>query len=190
MDKQQIKKLYQLNVELEGLLRVLESRDSESARALLKTKFNEYSNELNALLEGRETTEKVVSDAVADTKQILERARQTEVKDQEAVESEMTPMIDVAADKIKKGEQIKVDEMLSRKESADLKKAFTLNDKFRFRRELFNGSEAEFDRTLDLLVAMGSYEEAKKYLVEDLLLDERQETVADFLAIIKRHFSA
>ena len=85
---------------------------------------------------------------------------------------------------------LKLDEMLSARQSADLSKAFTLNDKYRFRRELFGGSDSDFSQTIGLIVQMNSYEEARDYLLHDLCWDSHNEAVEDFLTIIKRHFQA
>ena len=68
-----------------------------------------------------------------------------------------------------------------------LLKAFTLNDKFRFRRELFNGDDDDFADTLSLLAHMPSYAEAADYLTNDLLWDTRNPNVEDFLAILKEN---
>ncbi|MCM1520598.1 MAG: hypothetical protein NC098_07405 [Lachnoclostridium sp.] len=61
---------------------------------------------------------------------------------------------------------------------------FNLNDKFRFRRELFMNSESEFVETLAVLQAMSSIEEAEDYLYNDLAWDADNEDVKDFIALI------
>jgi hypothetical protein len=71
-----------------------------------------------------------------------------------------------------------------------LLKAFTLNDKFRFRRELFAGDDDDFSSTLVLLAQMPSYEEASDYLFHDLLWDRRDENVLAFMEILKAHMPA
>lgn len=81
---------------------------------------------------------------------------------------------------------LKVDELLARKESADLRRAFTLNDKFRFRRTLFEGSDARFVEVLDALEAMKSIAEAETYLSG--IIDVESEDGADFMNIVNAHF--
>lgn len=88
-----------------------------------------------------------------------------------------------------KENDLRLDELLSRREARQLRKAFTLNDKFRFRRELFNGDDAMFARTLDMIQAMNSMEEATRYLCDDLGWDSENEHVADFMAIVANHFA-
>ncbi|MCM1164118.1 MAG: hypothetical protein NC339_07715 [Muribaculaceae bacterium] len=81
-----------------------------------------------------------------------------------------------------------LDEMLARKRARDINKAFTLNDKYRFCRELFHGSEADFTDTLDVISAMSSFDEAEEYFYDDLCWDPDNEDVKAFMEIVKRHF--
>lgn len=83
---------------------------------------------------------------------------------------------------------IRVDEMLSRRTSADLRRAFTLNDKYRFRRELFGNSDAALNDTLEMVSAMKSVDEAEEYLYGDLGWNRTNEDVVDFMAVIRSHF--
>mgnify|MGYP000810601455 CR=1 FL=1 len=75
---------------------------------------------------------------------------------------------------------LKVDELIARKESADLRRAFTLNDKFRFRRTIFGGSDEKFSQTLQQLEAMPDFDTAMSHL-EDIL-PENGEDNEDFIA--------
>lgn len=81
---------------------------------------------------------------------------------------------------------LKVDELIARKESADLRRAFTLNDKFRFRRTLFGGSDAHFSEVLDALEGFGTYEHAERYLAG--VIDMECDDAEDFLNIVNAHF--
>jgi hypothetical protein len=78
--------------------------------------------------------------------------------------------------------------MLARQGSKDLKKAFTLNDKFRFRRELFGNSNTEMSEAIDMVSAMVTYDEATDYFYNDLGWDANDEHVKDFMTIIANHF--
>lgn len=191
-----IQELYRLNIELEGLLRVIEQRDSEEARELLAQKFKLYTESMQQLLDCAKTTQPTAGEAA-----ILD-----ETKNQEAVSAEVVPesvaaeaavaheehkaSTTVAEAAAENARSLKLDEMLSARQSADLSKAFTLNDKYRFRRELFGGSDSDFSQTIGLIVQMNSYEEARDYLLHDLCWDCHNEAVEDFLTIIKRHFQA
>lgn len=85
-------------------------------------------------------------------------------------------------------EALTLDERLARERAKDIFKAFTLNDKFRFRRELFGNSQAEFDDTLQVISAMSSLDEAEEYFYEDLCWDADNEDVKAFMEILAKHF--
>lgn len=84
--------------------------------------------------------------------------------------------------------KITLDEAFIRNKSKDLHNAFSLNDMFRFRRELFGNSAAEMTDAINLVDAMGTYPEAEDYFYNDLGWDKDSEEVAEFMAIIKNHF--
>lgn len=66
--------------------------------------------------------------------------------------------------------------------------AFCINDRFRFRRELFNNSDAEFSSAMDLVATMDNYEEAEEYFLGDLGWNEENADVTAFLDIIRQYF--
>lgn len=228
MNTDTIKQLYRLNVELEGILRVLEERDTPHARQLLDEKYRLYHSAMQQLLaeaapcmneeccraEAAGTEETLA----AGVSQLLHEAHTVEVKDQEAVEPEVEPELDAAVEAIEHGPQeavyeteafvapepapqpvqapepaaeaprMKVDEMIQRRESADLRRAFTLNDKYRFRRELFRNDEQLFADTIDRINRMQTYGQAEALLVGQMGLDDSNDTVLDFLTVVQRHF--
>lgn len=81
-----------------------------------------------------------------------------------------------------------LDERLARERAADISKAFTLNDRFRFRRELFRNSDEEFKETLDVIGSMSGMDEAEDYFFNDLCWDPAKEEVKEFMAIVAKHF--
>lgn len=85
-------------------------------------------------------------------------------------------------------ESLRLDEKLQRSRSKDLKSAFSLNDTFRFRRELFGNSAAEMTDALHMVEAMHSFDEAEDYFYGDLGWDRESDDVKEFMAIIKNHF--
>ncbi|MBD5386795.1 hypothetical protein HDR70_02775 [bacterium] len=68
------------------------------------------------------------------------------------------------------------------------KPAFCINDRFRFRRELFNNSDSAFNSAMDLVATMDDYEEAEDYFIGDLGWDLEKPEVMDFMAIIRNYF--
>lgn len=84
---------------------------------------------------------------------------------------------------------ITMDVKLAQQNSKDLKKAFTLNDRFRFKRELFGNSDNDFVDAINLVSAMQSLTEAEEYFYEDLGWDSESDEVQEFMSIIINHFS-
>ena len=85
-------------------------------------------------------------------------------------------------------EALTLDEALQRSMSRDLRKAFSLNDRFRYRRELFGNSDVEMNDTLNLVETMNSYSEAEEFFYGDLEWDSESPEVKDFMAVIRNHF--
>ena len=81
-----------------------------------------------------------------------------------------------------------LDEKLARERAADISKAFTLNDRFRFCRELFRNSNEEFKETLEVIGSMADMDEAEEYFYNDLCWDSEKEEVKEFMAIVAKHF--
>ncbi len=65
---------------------------------------------------------------------------------------------------------------------------FSINDRYRFKRELFDNSDASFNNTLALMASMENYDEAESYFIDELQWDVKRQEVADFLEIIKKYF--
>lgn len=66
---------------------------------------------------------------------------------------------------------------------------FTLNDKFRFRRELFGNSDIDMNEALDVVDAMTSREEVEDYFYNDMCWDPKNEDVKDFIRIVTAKFT-
>jgi len=71
----------------------------------------------------------------------------------------------------------------------DIRKMFTLNDKFRFRRELFGNSEIEFSDALNTVGAMRSMSEAEDYFYNDLGWNPEIDEVKEFMELLHQYFS-
>lgn len=72
----------------------------------------------------------------------------------------------------------------------DFRKMLTLNDKFRFRRELFENSEKLFADALNTIDAMRSFAEAEDYFFNTLEWDKESEEVAEFMSKLKAYFES
>lgn len=85
-------------------------------------------------------------------------------------------------------EDLRVDEKLQRSLYKNLRKALPLNDRYRFRRELFANSELDMNDALSMVDSMKSYDEATDYFYNELGWNPDDENVADFMNIVKKHF--
>lgn len=71
----------------------------------------------------------------------------------------------------------------------DIRSAFSINDKFRFRRELFENDDYVMNNALDLIMAMESAQEAENYFIDEMGWDANSEEVVDFMEIIRKYFA-
>lgn len=73
--------------------------------------------------------------------------------------------------------------------SKDIRKAISLNDRFRFKRDLFGGSDEAMCKTIEILNTMHSAEEALNYLEKNFQWNFEDETTNDFITILEKRFS-
>lgn len=205
------RRLAALAMEVEGLLLLLESRSGEDTSMVL-----ELLGEKAAMLQGgimalpcpcrqaeAEIENKTACEAKAEAVKAEEKAEEKaeavkaeEEKKAEASEvsvacetqeASVTPVLRPTV-----GEALEtpetLDERIARERARDIKKAFTINDKFRFRRELFHDSQEEFDETLDIISGMASFGEAEEYFYDDLCWNPSDTEVMAFMETVSRHF--
>ena len=79
-------------------------------------------------------------------------------------------------------------DILEKKNLSDFRKAFSLNDRFRFRRELFGGNEEKMNKAITDLNDIHSYEESITYLNNELKWNIEDEAVADFIKLLEKRF--
>ncbi|MDM8267471.1 hypothetical protein QUW50_00300 [Barnesiella viscericola] len=109
-----------------------------------------------------------------------------ETDDYDETDYEDTPAADLPADE--PSAPVTLEEALQRQQAKELRKALSLNDRFRFRRELFGNSDIRMNETLALIDAMHSYDEAEDYILNDLNWDLDNPEVAEFMKIVQKHF--
>ncbi|WP_456087176.1 hypothetical protein [Parabacteroides sp.] len=81
-----------------------------------------------------------------------------------------------------------LNDLLEKKNLSDFRKAFSLNDRFRFRRELFGGDEARMNKAINDLNDLHSYEDSITYLNNELKWNIEDEAVADFIKLLEKRF--
>ena len=114
---------------------------------------------------------------------------------QEAADAESEPEIAADAEPVTADdfttvddEPVRLDEALQRNMIKDLHHAFSLNDRFRYRRELFGNSDQVMEETLNHIESMATFDEAENYFYNDLEWEYDSPEVADFMVIIKNYF--
>lgn len=89
-------------------------------------------------------------------------------------------------------QEVKVPEVSEKESAAGAsprgRLVFSINDRYRFKRELFGNSDARFNNTLALVASMDDYEEAEDYFLGELQWDAANPEVVDFLEILKKYF--
>jgi len=75
------------------------------------------------------------------------------------------------------------------KPATDLRHAISLNDSFRFAREIFGGNTARMNDAIRQLGDAPSLDNALELFSSLVNLDEENEAVADFVELLKKYFS-
>jgi hypothetical protein len=189
MQEKELKDILDLVYEIEGLTELALKRDNppKAIGVLIKTKTQQLS-ELVAALDGAETDNEEAEDKIT-----VSQSGETcgDVADEEADEYEYDMN---SEDEFYKGDNTypednnRVNFPKTTQGKVDLKSLFSINDKFRFRRELFSNSGNEFSDALHLVATMESMEEAEDYFYNDLQWDPDSEDVMDFMSKIAQYF--
>lgn len=164
-----ITRLIKLNVELEGALKVLADRESDVARDIVKEKFAEYSQLMNEFIESAPVEEPIEEPSAEPAEEPVEEPVEERIEE---------PAVELIEESVTEPETRRPNTVL---------KSFTLNDKFRFIRDVFAGNEADFNDTINLIAGMDSYAEATDYVYNDMMLDADDPAVAEFMELISRN---
>ena len=112
-----------------------------------------------------------------------------EAAEEEKEEKEEEPVIEEAPVIIKKEEPKNAVLGESIKLAAGLRHSISLNDSFRFSRELFKGDTDLMNRVIEQISVMGSYKTAVAFLSSKVEIDEEKDAVVDFLELLKKYFN-
>jgi len=130
------------------------------------------------------TEEKPVVIAAA-VEEVVEEEEEEEGKKEEPAIVEEPVVVTVVKEEEPKsavlGESLKL--------SAGLRHAISLNDSFRFSRELFGGDTDLMNRVIEQISVMSSYKTAVAFLSSKVELNEEKEAVSDFLELLKKYFN-
>lgn len=102
------------------------------------------------------------------------------IEENESTEDDESPIIVEPRSSIL-GESIKL--------SAGLRQSISLNDSFRFSRELFGGDSETMNRVIEQISVMSSYKTAIAFLSSKVDLSKESESLTDFLELLKKYFN-
>lgn len=211
-------KLWILSAELEGLLLLMRSKqgsDLSHYEKLAVEKFRQMENLMfpqlpveqdapaddaevadNALFEESEDAD----EPVAEQEQILSPTSESDPEDEApsptTPEPEQEQNLSPTSESDPEPEQpeaenvIRVEDKLARHSTRDINKAFSINDKFLFRRTLFGNNTAQYNEALELISQMDSYAETADYFFSQYGWNPEDENVKAFMAVVKHHFDA
>lgn len=132
----------------------------------------------------------VVIAAAAETAEAAAAAEEEEEEEEEGKKEESAIVEEPVVETVVKEEEPKSAVLgESLKLSAGLRHAISLNDSFRFSRELFGGDTDLMNRVIEQISVMSSYKTAVAFLSSKVELNEEKEAVNDFLELLKKYFN-
>ena len=193
--------LLPLCYEIEGLLCLINQRNSdvpEGVYQVIKDKIKALAEEVDALTpvdvqaedDTTQSEDIPMSESMPEVEPELSAADEEAIADSALMEAEE----DADPSDAPAVEEVDVEqpaEERPKKRTLDLPviskfqiNYFSVNDRYRFSRELFNGDMAEMEETLDVISRLSSAEEVVDYLANDLCWDPESDTVKDFVSIV------
>lgn len=174
--------------EAEGLLELARRRSDKLADLLplLKERINDV-QDLIAKLEPESIVSAPQDDAVKEGCAGEDKTRQ-----EDAMEDEETEVYELPDETPHQADAISqpagADSGTRAKNVRDNAPVFCLNDRFRFIRAIFGGSQAEFDKAMSVVAAADGYGEAEEYFFGELGFDPEMPEVVEFMDIIKSYY--
>lgn len=186
--------------ELKCLMKSFSNEPTQTLSELLKRSISQMQGRLDELLhevnsvevshepavpETLMETPETVAETVAKQTEVREQAEETQEaveENEESVEknNESVIVIEEPASVVL-GERIKL--------SASLRHSISLNDSFRFSRELFGGDTALMNRVIEQISVMSSYNTAIAFLSSKIAINEEKEALTDFLELLNKYFN-
>lgn len=134
--------------------------------------------------------ETAAEEAAAEAAEAAEEAAAEEEEEEEGKKEEPAIVEEPVVETVVKEEEPKSAVLgESLKLSAGLRHAISLNDSFRFSRELFGGDTDLMNRVIEQISVMSSYKTAVAFLSSKVELNEEKEAVNDFLELLKKFFN-
>ena len=178
--------------ELKYLMKAFEREPNGTLREVLKRNILQMRDRLDQMLTELDTVQKPVE---GESIQPILTEKEIEETILEEVEEEKETLQVVESQS-----QIEVQETIKNVSAGsilgerirpvtDLRRSISLNDSFRFSRELFGGDTELMNRVIEQISVMGSYKTAVAFLSSKVEINEEKEAVNDFLELLKKFFN-
>jgi len=165
--------------ELKYLLQAVSVDGNPALRIVAKRNIRQMKTRLDALQQLLEETSAEEISVVEAPVATLSDAEQSVVGDKVADQDAISPSVVFSSSIL--AERIKP--------SADLQHAISLNDSFRFVRELFGGDAAKMNAVVVRLNEASSLDRAMEIFTSEVHPEEENEAAADFMELLKKYFS-
>lgn len=97
---------------------------------------------------------------------------------------------EVLAEKfIQKDASLTLNEKIIQNSAEDIRKSLSLNDRFRFSRELFNNDNVSMEKCFDMINQATHFSELEQELYDTYRWEKDNECVIEFLTLIKKRFN-
>lgn len=207
MDKRHITEIMNQVYELQGLLRLVENSSAGDPR--ICRLIAEKGRKIKALTEALETPQEaaasvatiqlppvpeIVPEPVSEPAPVAASAAVGQVASQESDDEVIEEILEAPAPGIaeQKTEPLpkatRPIKYARENPRPALRKLFPINEFFRFRRELFAGSDLDFNSSLCILEEFSEISQAEDYFFNDLQWDSSDSCVEEFFEIIRKHF--
>ena len=178
--------------ELKYLMKAFEREPNGTLREVLKRNILQMRDRLDQMLTELDTVQKPVE---GESSQPILTEKEIEETILEEVEEEKETLQVVESQS-----QIEVQETIKNVSAGsilgerirpvtDLRRSISLNDSFRFSRELFNGDSEQMNRVIEQISEMSSLDTAIAFLYSKVNVDEENEAMIDFQELLKKYFN-
>lgn len=178
--------------ELKYLMEAFERESNGTLREVLKRNILQMRDRLDQMLTELDTVQKPVEEEIIQP--ILTEKEVEETVLEEVEEEKETLRVVESQPQIEVQETIKIvsaGSILGERirPVTDLRRSISLNDSFRFSRELFNGDSEQMNRVIEQISEMSSLDTAIAFLYSKVNVDEENEALIDFQELLKKYFN-
>ena len=173
--------------ELKYLMKAFEREPNGTLREVLKRNILQMRDRLDQMLTELDTVQKpvegeniqpILTETVIEEPVVEDEMEEKEAEDES--EDDESLLIEEPKAAVL-GESIKM--------AAGLRHSISLNDSFRFSREIFGGDPELMNRVIEQISVMSSYKTAVAFLASKVSVNEENEAMTDFLELLKKYFN-